>query len=470
MRSEPDSLSAAGTALVVGLGKVTGRAAIDALRASGTVVRVHESSPTPAHHALAAELEPQGVEFSFGEISPEQIDILLDGVDLVVPSPGVPPSSPVLSRALVRGTRVVSELELGFGFVRGPVLAITGTNGKTTTTTLLAHILQRAGKASVTAGNIGRPLAEAARNSERGTALVCEVSSFQLAFIENFKPSVAVVLNLADDHYDWHTGYEDYVAAKGRITENQDADDVLIVRAGDPGCLAIAANSRARILGFGSGTPDEVRAELQLALGSGVETVAGVSQGSLVTASPAGSTVILKVADIRLQGVHNLENVMAATLAAMEAGVSARDVADAVGEFESLPHRTCLVANRNGVRFVDDSKATNPHAALRALSGLRNVVLLAGGRAKGLDLTLLAEVTSSLSGIVVMGEATEELKRIFSGVPAAEAADVEEAVQLASVMARPGDTVLLSPACSSLDQYSSYAERGDRFAAAVLAL
>lgn len=463
-------LSGSGTALVLGLGKVTGRAVIDALLASGIRVRVHESFPASSHRTMADEFGPLGVEFFWGELPGEEAAALVDWADLVVPSPGVPPSSPVLSRALASGKRVVSELELGFAFVQGPVIAITGTNGKTTTTTLLAHILQHAGVAAATAGNIGRPLAEAARSCDPATVLVCEVSSFQLAFIEKFKPSVAVVLNVADDHYDWHTGFEDYVAAKGRITENQDPDNFLIIRAGDPGCLAIASNSHAHILGFGSGTPDEVRAELHLGLGAGVGMVAGVVEGELVVDSASESTTVLKVSDIRLQGVHNLENVMAATLAAISVGISRRDVAEAVKAFESLPHRTSLVATRNGVKYVDDSKATNPHATLRALSGLNNVVLLAGGRAKGLDLTLLAEVASSLSGVVVMGEAAQDLKKVFSGIPTAEALDVEEAVRLASGMAGPGDIVLLSPACSSLDQYSSYAERGDRFKEAVLAL
>lgn len=463
-------LAGAERVLVLGLGKVTGPAVVDALLSSGVAVRVHESFPTEAHRSLGLVLGRRAVSVSFGEANPDQIDELLTWADLVVPSPGVPPSSPLLKQALVRGKRVISEVELGYGFVSGKVLAITGTNGKTTTTTLLSRILEGAGVPSLAVGNIGVPLVEAARTCGPETALVCEVSSFQLAFVKKFQPSVAIVLNVSDDHYDWHSGFEDYVAAKSGITRMQDSDDTLIIRAGDPGCLAIAANSAAQIFGFGTGTPDEVRAELQLGLGRRVEVVAGLIGGDLVIDYVGESKVLVKLSDIRLQGVHNVENVMAAALAALRFGVPDRDVVEAVLGFESLPHRTRLVATKNGVNYVNDSKATNPHATLRALSGLRNVVLIAGGRAKGLDPSALAGVASSLTAIVVMGEAAAELKAVFAGIPSSDAADIEQAVRLASEMARPGDTVLLSPACSSLDQYSSYTERGNRFTQAVLAL
>lgn len=457
-------------ALVLGLGKVTGPAVVDALVGLGIRVRVHESFPTEAHLEMAAGLKDQGVQVTLGEPGQAEIDELLGGADLVVPSPGVPPSSPILAAALSGGNRVISEIELGYRFTSGPIFAVTGTNGKTTTTALLAHILAHAGRPCVTAGNIGYPLVKAARETPEGVALVCEVSSFQLAFVEIFRPSIALVLNVADDHYDWHSGYRQYVAAKARITENQQDGDFLIVRAGDPGCLAIAANSRARVLGFGMGTPDEVRADLQLGLGAGADRVAGVHEGDLVIDSDQGSVVLVKLTDIRLQGRHNVENVMAAALAAITFGVPVGEVAGAVTLFEALPHRTAPVGTRNGVMYVDDSKATNPHATLRALDGLSNVVLIAGGRAKGLDLSCLAQISSALRGVVVMGEAAGELETVFAGLPVAQAPDVEEAVRVAAEIALPGDTVLLSPACSSLDQYSGYQERGNRFIAAVRAL
>lgn len=458
------------TALVLGLGKMTGAAVADALLSAGIQVRIHESFPTEAHRPAADAATERGAEVIYGETDPRAIEELVDWADLVVPSPGVPPSSPTLSAALSRGRRVISEIELGFGYAQGPVLAITGTNGKTTTTSLLAHIFDFAKVPAVAAGNIGHPLVTSARTSPPGTALISEVSSFQLAFIDTFRPQIAIALNVADDHYDWHSGYEDYVAAKARITENQRAEDALVVRAEEPGCLAIAANSAAEILGFGAAHPDQVRAGLQLGLGRGVGMVAGVRGEEIVLASSGAETALIKLSDIRLHGLHNVENVMAAGLAAVRFGIAPELVGEAVGAFESLPHRTELVKVKDGVRYVDDSKATNPHATLRALSGLENVVLIAGGRAKGLDLSILSEVAPSLSGVVIMGEAASELKEVFAGLPIEEAADVEEAVGHAVAMAGPGSTVLLSPACSSLDQYSSYAERGDRFRSAVEAL
>ena len=223
-------------------------------------------------------------------------------------------------------------------------------------------------------------------------------------------------------------------------------------------------------MGFGVAPPEEVRAGLQLGLGRGVETVAGVDEGKIVLSSGSSQTVLIEVANIRLQGFHNVENVQAAALAAVRFGIDPPVVAEAVSRFQGLPHRVQLVKVKDGIRYVDDSKATNPHATLRALKGLENVVLIAGGRAKGLDLSVLRPVAPALVGVVVMGEAAAELRSVFAGLPLEEAADVEEAVRRAASMAGPGATVLLSPACSSLDQYSSYAERGDRFRKAVEAL
>jgi len=456
--------------LILGLGKVTGAAVAEALRESGAQVRAHESFPTPAREALAGELRSKGVEVSFGEADPAAVDDLLGWAEVVVPSPGVPPSNPVLKAALERGIRVISEVELGYAGGRATVLAVTGTNGKTTTTSLLTEMLQESGRPAQAVGNIGEPFVTAARASAEEDFLVAEVSSFQLAFIERFRPAVAVVLNVAADHYDWHNGYEEYLAAKARITENQTSSDRLVIRVDDPGCLAIAAGSKAEVAGFGLDAPEEVWARLKLALGRAPALVAGVSGDRVEAFDGIRSTALTNLSDIRMEGLHNLENVMAAALAAGKVGVQPQAIASVAARFGNLPHRMELVATVDGVRYVDDSKATNPHATLLAMRGTRNVVLVAGGRAKGLDLSPLAEVAGRLSGLVVMGEAAMELKKVFAGMDPAEAADVEEAVRLAAGIARPGDTVLLSPACSSLDQYSDYAERGSRFRRAVLTL
>ncbi len=456
--------------LVLGLGKMTGAAVAGVLVESGADVRVHESFLTPAREALAASLSERGVRVSFGEPDAGVVDDLVGWADVVVPSPGVPPSNPVLAAALTRGTRVISEVELGFGFVRGPVLAVTGTNGKTTTTTLLAEILNEAGLPASAVGNIGVPFVTSARDSAEGMLLVAELSSFQLAFIDRFRPAAAIVLNVGDDHFDWHSGPEDYLAAKERITENQQAGDRLVIRADDPGCLAIASRSKAGIAGFGLDAPEAVWSRLRLGLGRAPVVVAGVEDEQVATFDGSGKTILTNLRDIRMEGRHNLENVMAAALAATAFGVAPDVIATVASRFGNLPHRTELIATKNGVRYVDDSKATNPHATLQALKGLDHVVLVAGGRSKGLDLSSLAGAAGQVSGVVVMGEAAVELEKIFAGTPSAAASDVEEAVILAARMARPGDTVLLSPACSSLDQYTDYAERGNRFRQAVLSL
>lgn len=454
-------------AAVVGLG-ITGAAVADALLDLGIEVRVCDAGDSSVLRERAGDLTAKGAEVVLGR---EPVE-LADWAEVIVPSKGVPPSNPVLRAALDSGTRVLSEFELACRWGNPRFIAVTGTNGKTTTTHLIEEMLAASGISAVSAGNLPTPLIEAVR-AEGGEGLfVCEASSFGLRFIEDFHPEVAVVLNVADDHYDWHTGYEDYVAAKARITENQSASDLLAVLAGDQGCARIAAGSRARLAAFGTGTPDEVRDRLAAAIDRKAEIVGGVSGGSLVVESEGSPQAIVPVADIRMQGGHNVENVLAASIAALASGADVGAVGEVARSFESLPHRMAVVREVSGVIYVDDSKATNPHAVLRALSGAENVILIAGGQDRGIDLKPLRSVAGALSGAVVMGETAERLADIFgsAGVPVVRAADMDEAVGQASDMARSGDTVLLSPGCASFDQYSSYAERGERFAEAVVSL
>lgn len=454
-------------AVVVGLG-ATGMAATEALRERGVEVRVFHhleggAGRTPELEERARRLEARGIEVTIGggDLTP------LEWADVVVCSPGLPPSNFFLAAAVERGVRVWSEVELGWRLLDAPVVAVTGTNGKTTTTSLLARMFETGGRPCVAAGNIGPPLTAAVPPVGEGWTVVCEVSSFQLYFIDEFRPRVAVVLNVADDHYDWHSGYDDYLSAKARVTENQTAEDLLVVRAGDPGCLFIASRSRARIGAFALGDPREVREKVRAEVGREVTCAAGIAGGEVVVWTAEGTTPLLRLEDIRLRGSHNVENVLAACLAAAERGIEVSSLAAAVAGFEGLPHRMTLVAEVDGVRYIDDSKATNPHATLCALAGLDDVILIAGGRAKDLDLSVLSQIRDRVGGLVAMGESAGELEAVFAGLPCARAADVEEAVALAAGMVSPGGTVLLSPACSSLDQYADYAERGDRFAAAV---
>lgn len=458
--------------VVVGLG-ISGKAAVQALVDRDLEVAVFHhledgQKPAPQLVHFADELAASGVDVKLGghDLS------LLDWADMVIASPGLPPSNFFLQEALSRGVRIWSELELGWRLSKAPVIAVTGTNGKTTTTSLLKDILETAGIPTVAAGNIGLPFVEAVRHHTEGKTIVCEVSSAQLYFIEDFRPRVAVVLNVADDHYDWHGGFEDYLAAKSRITENQTESDVLVPNAFDEGCLRIASKSKARISAFGSSSTETIEQVVRASTSRAAELTCGVEDETVRLSWADGKTQdVLSLADIRLPGAHNLENILAATAAATEYGVNANALSRGVVSFEGLPHRMSFVREVNGVRYVDDSKATNPHATLRALEGLNRVVLIAGGDAKGLDLSSLLTAKDAIKNLVVMGAAADELEKLFAGqVPIRRAGDVEDAVAIARQVASAGDLVLLSPACASWDQYANYAERGNRFQKAVLSL
>jgi len=445
---------------------VTGRAVADSLLEMGIEVKASDQFDTPTTLASAEYLRAKGVSVTFGEPDP----VLVEWADLIVPSPGVPPSNPLLQLAAERKVPVWSEVELGWRRAPGRVVAITGTNGKTTTTTLLTAILGQSCIDALATGNIGFPLVEAARSASQKAWLIAEVSSFQLWFIDQFRPSLAIILNIADDHYDWHEGFEDYSRSKARITENQTDQDVLLVSGTDRSALKIALASKARLGVFGNKAPDALQSHFQEATGKRATWVAGVLNETVTMDLPGGRLELMPVADIRLEGNHNLENVLAACLAAACLGAPPKVTRKAVNEFEALAHRMNFVATRKGVRYVNDSKATNPHSTLAALAGLENVVLIAGGRAKGLSLSLLAGAAPAIKGLVVMGEAADELEAVFTGLPLSRAANMTEAVAQAAQMASEGDLVLLSPGCSSLDQYSSYSERGDRFAEEVRGL
>lgn len=452
--------------IVIGLGKVTGKATAEALLDLGAQVHVTEVNEDDAHRKSAAGLRQLGAEVTFGDHDAG----LLVWADLVIPSPGVPPSNCLIAGALRRGMAVWSEIELGSRLALGPIFAVTGTNGKTTTTTLLASVLESAGLPAVAVGNIGIPLVEAARTCPDGTIFVCEVSSQQLAFVDRFRPGIAIVLNVADDHYDWHSGYEQYLEAKARIVVNQNEADLLVMKFDDKGCASIGSQTRASIAAFGLESPSRIRKSIRQNLDRDVWAAAGIEGDRLVVSLPEGESPLMSLSDIRVKGVHNVENVLAASLAAIKAGVELKTIAEAVKTFEGLPHRMVMVAERDGVRYVDDSKATNPHATLGALAGLHDVILIAGGLAKGLDLSVLREARDAIKAVIVMGKAAEELEGVFSDLVCRRAEAVEDAVRIAGELAQPGDTVLLSPACASWDQYANYGERGDRFVKAVMGL
>ena len=431
-------------ALVVGLG-VSGASAAKALAALGASVRATDSGSSPGVLERAEQLRAAGIEVETGGHDLSKLDF-----DLAIVSPGIPPASDVVRALDDAGIKWFSEVELAYRLARCDFLAVTGTNGKTTTTSLLANILQEAGVTTAAAGNIGFPLIDAIATVPEGGAIALEVSSFQLAATEEFHPRVAVVLNVAEDHTDWHGSVEEYARAKARIFMNQTADDFLLPNADDARVMEMAGSARSRIVPFsGARVP---------AGGIGVHGNDVMWEGRR----------ILAVEDIPLPGASGVEDVLAAAGAALCYGIDERAIVRGIKGFRALGHRLEVVAEADGVTYIDDSKATNPHATLAAVRGLRDVVLIAGGRSKGIDLSVLTETVPPVTAVVALGEARDQIEEVFGPLVSVERADsMDDAVRLASKHAIPGGSVLLSPACASLDMYESYAHRGEEFARAV---
>ncbi|HEV8116132.1 MAG TPA: UDP-N-acetylmuramoyl-L-alanine--D-glutamate ligase, partial [Acidimicrobiales bacterium] len=404
--------------------------------------------PGPVSRERATTLAVLGVSTVEGPPA-DALAELVAGADLVVPSPGVPRRHPATVLALAAGTPVATEFELAAWWSDVPVVAVTGTNGKTTVTTLVTDMLARSGRRVVAAGNNDLPLVDAIDDVGLDLVVV-EASSFRLEFTERFHPVVGTWLNLAPDHLDWHEDMEAYAAAKEVIWANADSTDVAVANAEDPVVLAAAESSSARVVTFGLAAGDW-RVDDELLVG------------------PGGP--FLAVAELRRALPHDRTNALAAAATATAAGADPDAVQAALRSFRGLPHRLALVGEHDGVRWLDDSKATDPHAALAAVRGFDDVVLIAGGRNKGLDLSVLAEEASRLRAVVAIGEAAAEVAAAFAstGVPVREAGSMDDAVRLAREVARPGDAVLLSPGCASYDWYSAYGERGDDFARAVRA-
>jgi len=428
--------------VVVGAG-VAGSAAARVLVAEGATVRVSDSGrATPG----ASDLRAEGIEVLEGGHAPDH----LDGATMVMTSPGVPPHADILRWANDRMLPVWGELELGARLARVPYLAVTGTNGKTTTTGMLAACLRSAGLDAVACGNIGRPFPSAAR--EPHDALVVEVSSFQLATQTSFHPRVSVLLNLAPDHLDWHGSFDAYAAAKARVFALQGAADVHVGNLDDEASAAISRTAPCEVRWFTLGEPSEGGA--------------GISDGRL-TAGWSGADL----GALSFDSPPMRADAAAAATAAHAFAIGDHAIAEAIATFAPEPHRGEPVATVEGVRFLDNSKATNPHAAIAAVGDAEGVVLIAGGDAKGVDLTPLRSVAARLAGVVAIGASAGDVRAVFEGrVPVREAGSIEEAARLAFRMASGTGTVLLAPACASWDMFRDYAERGDRFAAAARAL
>jgi UDP-N-acetylmuramoylalanine--D-glutamate ligase len=418
-------------ALVLGAG-VAGRAAAEALAAEGASVLVTDVRAA-TELGDVERLRALGVEVRGGGHDPRE----LDSVDVVVASPGIPPSSPALSWARDRGVDVWGELELGARLAHAPYLAVTGTNGKTTTTAMLAACLRAGGLDAVACGNIGRPFTTTAR--EHHDALVVEASSQQLVLHERFHPRVSVLVNLAHDHLDHHGSFEAYRAAKAAIYRNQSGDDVHVGNHADPPATRVSERAPCELRWFRADEPRPGEV--------------GIVGTEVVWRRPGGDATIGSIDPAR---AGHAEDAAAAATCALAFGISQDAIAEGLDAFEPAAHRGETVAEIEGVRFVDDSKATNVHAAAAAIRGVHDAVLIAGGRSKGQDLTALRSVAEHVRSVVALGEAAADVQRAFEGlVPVELASSIEEVVTAAfERSARPG-VVLLAPACASWDQFSS---------------
>ena len=374
------------------------------------------------------------------------------GAELVVLSPGVPPEQPAVQAARDRGVPVIAEIELAFRWLQGRVIAITGTKGKSTTTVLTGRILETAGLKVTVGGNIGAPLSAQVPLSTPETFHVVETSSFQLEQIETFHPWIAVMLNFSPDHLDRHPSVDAYASAKGRIFENQDAQDWAVINADDPSVLELARRGRARTRLFSK--------DRLLPAGTVIDA------GWIVDRHDDRATRLVPLRAIHLLGPHLVNDVMAAATVGVLAGAAPAAMTAAVESFRGLEHAMELVADVGGVRFVNDSKATNVESALRSIESFdRDLVPIVGGRYKGGDLGLLREpLKARAKAVVAIGEARPLVRDALAGaVPVHEADSFDEAIARAYALAKPSGVVLLAPACASFDMFRDYAERGRKF-------
>ncbi len=442
--------------LVVGAGK-SGISAARFLREQGAKVTISDARSAAALAGEIPALMDAGIMVEAGGHGL----LTFRRQDLIVVSPGVPMDTPEVRQVVALGMPVIGELELASRFLKGQVIAITGSNGKTTTTTLVGEILKRGGMETLVGGNIGLPVIDLIAESRPGTWNVLEVSSFQLETVEEFRPRIAAVLNITPDHLDRHKTFANYAAAKARITERQDVEDFLVLNGENKDAQMVAARTRAQVFWFSARRP--------------IKQGTFVHGESIVFLPKEGGKTepVMPVSEIRLRGAHNVENVLAAVTIARLAGVPSDVIRSAVGAFKAVEHRLELVRVRDGVEFYNDSKATNVDAAMKALASFAGGVhLILGGKDKDSDYTQMAPLLKERAVVVyTIGSAAEKIGRELEAVvKMVEAGTLDVAVAEAAKAASPGDVVLLSPACSSFDQFESYEHRGRRFRELVAAL
>jgi len=453
---EPDLREA--RALVIGLGK-SGIAASRLLSARGAHVRAADRRVAAELASAGQALQGTGVDILAGGHPAE----LAEGVDLVVTSPGVPADTPVLAAARAAGIPVWAEVELAFRFLQGRVIGVTGSNGKSTTTSMTGTILRAAGVRGGTGGNLGTPLSVLLEDDGPDAVHAVELSSFQLEAIETFRATVAVLVNFSPDHLDRHGSLNAYAAAKARLLETQEPGDVAVLNADDPESRRFDAAVRGQGFSFSTRGP--------------VARGAGLEEGTLVLRGlpgRPGPEALLPAASLPVPGEHNVANALAAGLACALAGVPGPAIARGLAGFQALPHRLQKVGSARGVDYYDDSKATNLDATARALASFPpgSVHLILGGKDKGADWDSLAPlVRRQARRILLVGEAAPVIRRALDGiVPVDDCGTVQAAVRAAAANARPTEVVLLAPGCASFDQYRNFEERGDDFVRAVAGL
>jgi len=432
--------------LVIGLAR-TGVATALFCAARGASVTATDTQTENELGNSIAPLRGAGVRLELGG---HRQEVLLDA-DLIVPSPGVPVDVPLLQAARAKGVCIWSEIELADHFRKGRLIGVTGSNGKTTTTTLIEHILKIAGFPTILAGNIGTPLISVVEHTNDATIAVVELSSFQLELIEMFRPNISVFLNLTPDHLDRHHTLEAYGAAKARIFANQTEADYAVLNADDAATAALAP-AKPQVYWFSR--------KQRVAQG------AFVREGEILFRREGAEESILKLADIPLAGAHNVENVLASVVAARLAGAAGVAIARGVRSFAGVEHRLEFVAEIGNVRYYNDSKATNVDATLKALDAFPGrILVILGGKDKGSDYTLLrAALQEKAILALLIGAAAEKIEKQIAGSVAIErAGTLERAVETASHVATPGHIVLLAPACASFDQFQNYEHRGRVF-------
>lgn len=435
--------------LVLGAG-ISGISVAGVLRQKGAMVTLNDAKSEQALNKDFSCLINSGVNLALGY----QDETLLDGIDLVVVSPGISIFIPLIKSAKSRGISVVSEIEVAYQLCKAPILAITGTNGKTTTTTLIGEMMKTTNNEVVVGGNIGLALSQEVEGVSESGVVVAEISSFQLEGIREFRPHIAAVLNISPDHLDRHHSMETYIETKERIFYNQTEEDYLILNYDDSAVRKMAGKAKGKVFFF-----------------SRVEPIADgifVRNGEIVIRLEGEIHTVCPLSLIQIPGTHNIENVLAACAVAFLAGVSLKNIASVVGTFSGVEHRIEPVKEVNGVMYYNDSKATNPESSVKALEAFPgHMILIAGGRDKNTDLSVFMNlILEKVEHLILLGEAQ---KRFYDSAVAAGFKNIHavnsmsEAVTLAHQIAQPSQVVLLSPACSSYDMFKNYEERGRIF-------